>query len=81
MTLLTQSIVPTNLDNNLSFEIFNLTTHESFVAIVYIISTLVVLGLVFTIQRDATSQRQLLTELKELEAKLNQNNDENTDKN
>ena len=65
----------------MTFEVFNLTTHESFVAIAYIISTLVILGLVFTIQRDAISQRQLLTELKDLEAKLNQNNDENTDKN
>ena len=79
MVLLTQSIAPTNLDNNLSFEIFNLATHESFVAIAYIISTLVILGLVISIQRDATSQRQLLTELKELEAKLNQNKDENTE--
>ena len=81
MTLLTRSIVPTNLDNNLSFEIFNLTTHESFVAIAYIMSTLVILGLVFSIQRDTTSQRQLLTELRELEAKLNQTKDENIDKN
>ena len=65
----------------MSFEFFNLTTHENFVAIAYIISTLVILGLVITIQRDSTSQRQLLTELKDLEAKLNQNKDEKTDKN
>ena len=65
----------------MSFEIFNLSTHENFVAIAYIISTLVILGLVITIQRDSTSQRQLLTELKDLEAKLNQNKNEKTDKN
>ena len=61
------------------FDIFNLTTHESFVAIAYSICGLVVLGLIITIQRDGTIQRKQLAKLQVLETNLNQNQDENSD--
>ena len=63
----------------MTLEIFSLTTHESFVAIAYIVCTLVIIGLIGTILRDGSHQRRLLSELKILEANLNQTQTENTE--